>query len=183
MAEEEKKTPKVEEKEPTMKLSDVKKLLAEMEERIKSKDEPVKLKRTQEHQAHLWRLNGKWVVDFVNQNNDPYIKHPIHAFNKWSDALRQNVAHIELKYHDDTTEVIPLTSYVENRVPVYCKILKRDKKDVSISHGTVEVQEWKGDVKRGTGKVIDQEIEMYVETFTLQTPEGGELVVPEHAIA
>src|SRR6266853_4429448 len=69
-------------------LSAVKELIAEAMRNQAEKDKPAKVKKVTEHHAHVWRLNGKWIVDFADRNYDyvkkeivdPYIKDKIHAY-------------------------------------------------------------------------------------------------------
>lgn len=173
-------------------MSDVKKLIAEeMAKMTAQQDEQKgarKVKRVQEHHVQLHRWNSKWVIDFVNQNNDPYLKVPVHAFDVWNQEKRQNIAHIELVLLDEktgekTTEKVALTRYLERRINIFCPILNRIKKDASYSIGEVEIKKDKGDgMMKGTGVYRDQEVTIAQETFELKTPEGTILKVPDYAI-
>lgn len=172
-------TPK---KEATMKVSDVKKLIAEAIANAKEADKPIKLKRVTEHTAHVWRFDGKWVVDFKDRNTDPYVKEKVHAFNKYNEQLRRFEAWIELVFHDGTTKEIPLTTYMKNRTPVYCPIIKRHQKDTSYSTGEVEKKKEVNDRLVGTGVMIDQEVVMTEETLEMKTPDGILLKLPDYII-
>ena len=178
--------------ERMIKASDVKKLIAEEMARIKDNEDEEKgvkkVKRVQEHHVQIHRWDAKWVVDFVDRNNDPYLKGPVHAYDVWSDQSRQMVAHIELVLWDEvtgekTTQPVALTRYIERRTSVYCLILKRDKEDISYSIGEVEVKKDKGDgMMKGTGVYRDQEVEMYKEVFEVKTPTGKVIRVPDYAV-
>ena len=176
----------------TMKVTDIQ---AMIEKAIaQSKVEavaPLRPKRVKEHQAHVWRLDGKWVVDFVDQNINPetgekidmYKKEKVHAWDKFNEQRREFEAWIEIKFHDDSTKKIPLSTYVKNRLLIYCTIIKREQEDLSYSMGEVEKKKEVGDQLVGTGVMIDQIVEMYEETFIVKTPEGLELKIPAYAIA
>lgn len=153
--------------------------------------EPVKLKKSTEHHAHLWRLDGKWVVNFIDQNwdysqnkkKDEYNNKKVFAYDKFNEQTRQMVAWIGIIFDDGSTKELPLTSYVQNRIPVYCPIVDRKKKDISYVSGTTEKKNW--DDKRafvGTGIEVEQNVELYEETLTLKTPEGIEVTVPDYVI-
>lgn len=171
-------------KEAMIPISDVKKLIAEAIENSKKSEAPVKLKKILEHTPHLWRFDGKWVVDFVNQNKDSYIKKQIHTFQKFSQEKREFETWIDLVFHDGTNKEVFLPNYVnsDNRMPIYCKILKKEVIDTSYSIGEIEKKDWKNDQKVGTGVMVDQVVEQYEEIFTLQTPEGEEITVPSYAL-
>lgn len=180
------------EREGYMKLSDVKALIAEALASAKEDARaPVKVKKITQYTAHVWRFDGKWVVDFRDKNInketgeiiDPYIKHKLHAYNKFNDQTRQFEAWIELVFDDGTTKDVSLTSYVENRVLVYCPIINRFKIDKSYVIGEVERKKEEGDKYVGTGVLVDQEVTMYEEVFEIRTPDGKVFKIPEHAIA
>lgn len=172
-------------------LADVKALIAEALAAQADKDKPVKVKRTTEHHAHVWRLNGKWVVDFADRNFDydnnvridPYITVPIHAYQVFNQQKREYEAWIKLIFQDKSTEEIPLNRYVERRTLVYCKIIKRHPKDLSYSIGEVEKKKESGDKLVGTGIMVDQEVSMYAEVFEIETPEGEILKLPDYVVA
>lgn len=163
--------------------SDVVRLINEALANQANDKKPKSPKRVTEHTAHLWRFGGKWVVDFVDQNTDPYMKAKVHSYNQYNPLKMEMEAWIELRFQDGSSQKIELVKYLTHRVPVYCPILKREKKDISQVQGEVEKKEWVGDRMKGTGKMVEQLIEMYEETFTLKTPEGDELVVPSYALA
>lgn len=169
--------------EPMVKKSDVAKMIAEAIANSKEADKPIKAKRVTEHHAHIWRLDGKWVVDFKDRNTDPYQKDKVHAFQKFNEQRREFEAWIELVFDDGTTKEIPLTTYVKNRFPVYCLILKRHQVDKTYSIGEVEKKKEVGDKLVGTGVVIDQEVTMSEEVFEVQTPKGEVLKLPGYIIA
>jgi len=175
----EEKLPKKEEK--MIPLSDVKKLIADA---IASSKEPTVMspKKVTEHHAQVWRLDGKWVVDFVNRNTDPYVKKEIFAYEKYNAEKREFESWIEIKFQDGTTKDISLKNYVSNRVLVYCLILKKEKIDRSYSLGQVEKKDWKGDKMVGTGVMMEQIVEMHNEVVTIKTPDGEILEIPDHAI-
>ena len=180
MPEDDKKVEKP--KESYMKMSDVKKLIADMMKDQKVEEKPINPKRVTEHMAHLWRLDGKWVVGFVDSNTDPYVKNPVFAFEKFNEQRREFESWINLIFHDKTTKEISLKNYCSNRIPIYCLITKREKIDKSYSIGEVEKIDWVNDRKVRTGQKVNQTVEMYDEILTLKTPEGEEITVPDYAI-
>lgn len=172
-------------------LSEVKKLIAEAMANQSERDKPVKLKKVTEHHAHVFRLNGKWVIDFADRNYDyenkkiidPYIKQKVHAYNVYNPQKREFEAWIKLIFQDGSTEELQLNRYVERRTAVYCKIVKREKVDESYVIGEVEKKKENRDgVNVGTGVMIDQEVEMHREIFHVITPDGEELSLPEHVV-
>lgn len=174
-------------KESMIPLSQVKQLIAEAIAAQPDPNKPTKVKRVTEHHAHVWRLNGKWVVDFKNRNEDPYVKEQIHAFQKFNEQKREFEAWIEVILMDEvteelTSEVLPLNRYVEKRVLVYCPIIDRKKTDKSYSIGEVEKKKDVGGILKGTGVMIDQEVEMVQETFVVKTPTGKVLTLPDYVI-
>lgn len=176
-------TPTIPKEEATMKVSDVKKLIAEAIANSKN-ETPTKLKRVLEHNPHVWRLDGKWVVDFTDRNTDPYVKKPIHSYQIFNDKTREFESWIELVFHDGTKKEIYLKNYVQNRTPIYCTVVSKEKIDKSYSIGEVEKKKEWGDSGRatGTGVIIDQTVEMYQEIFTIKTPDGEVLKVPDYAL-
>lgn len=168
-------------KEEYVKLSDVTRLIEEA--MASQKTGPIKAKKVTEHTAHAWRLDGKWVVDFVDRNTDPYVKDKIHAYPKFNANTRQTESWIELKFQDGSTKDISLPSYVKNRIPVYCTIIKRNKIDKSYVTGEVEKKKEVNDRLVGTGVMVDQIVERYEEIFELKTPDGEMLVLPAYVIA
>lgn len=178
--------------EPMIPLSQVQEMIrAEVAKQNDERGKIQKPKKVMEHFARLWRLDGKWIVDFIDRNIDkatgakidPYIKTKIHAFNKWNEQRREFEAWIELKFVDGSTKEISLPRYIEHRFGVYCKINKRDKIDSSYVVGEVEKKKEVGDRLVGTGVMIDQEVTRFNEIFTLETPEGEILTVPDYVIA
>lgn len=167
----------------TMSEEQFTKMIADAITRSKGEDVPQKPKRVKEHMAHVWRFDGKWVVDFVDQNIDPYVKSKIHGFNVFDDRMREWVAWLELQFQDGTTKKVPLWTYLKNRVLVYCTIVKRHQKDVSYVIGEVEKKKEEGDMMVGTGVMIDQEVVIYEETFEVKTPENEILTLPAYVIA
>lgn len=171
-------------------LSSVKKLIAEAMAEMAEKDKPAKVKRVTEHHAHAFRLNGKWIVDFADRNYDyekkekidPYIKEKIHAYNQFNQQKREFEAWIKIVYDDGTMEDLPLNRYVERRTLVYLPIINREKVDKSYSIGEVEKKKEVGELNKGTGIMIDQEVQMDAEIFHLKTPEGGTLILPDYVI-
>lgn len=189
-------TPKTEPTAPAneamVKLSDVKNLIAEAIAQSKIEaNAPIKMKKVTEHHAHVWRLDGKWIVDFADRNIDkatgnkidPYIKEKLHAYQKWNEQKREFEAWIEVVFQDGSTKDISLPSYVKNRVLVYCPITERFKKDISYSIGEVEKKKEVGDKLVGTGVMVEQTVEMYEETFKVKTPDGEILTIPAYAIS
>lgn len=178
------------EPEKMVPLSAVKELIAEAMALQAEKDKPVKIKKATEHHAHVWRLNGKWVVDFADRNYDyekksiidPYIKDKIHAYNLFNQQKREFEAWIKVIFQDGTMEDLPLNRYIERRTLVYCTILKREKVDKSYVIGEVEKKKEVGDLNKGTGVMIDQEVEMHSEIFHVKTPDGETLVLPDYVI-
>ncbi len=171
-------------KEGYMKISDVKALIAEaLAQQKQDANTPIKIKRVTQHTAHVWRFDSKWVVDFKDRNTDPYHKEKVHAYQKFNEQLRQFEAWVELVFEDGTTKDIPLTTYVKNRVLVYCPIIERMKIDRSYSMGEVEKKKEVGDKYVGTGVLIDQEVTRYDEVFKIKTPEGTILELPDYVIA
>lgn len=169
--------------EGMMKISDVRALIAEaLAQQAADAKQPIKLKRSTEHTAHVWRLDGKWVVDFKDRNNDPYVKGKVHAFQKFNEQKREFEAWIEVVFDDGSTKELPLVTYVKNRVPIYCPIIKRHQMDKSFSFGEVEKKKEVGDKLIPSGVVVDQEVTMYEELFEMKTPEGV-LKIPSYAIA
>lgn len=178
------------ESEQMVPLSAVKELIAEAMARQAEKDKPAKVKKVTEHHAHVWRLNGKWIVDFADKNYDydkkqiidPYIKDKIHAYNLFNQQKREFEAWIKVIFQDGTMEDLPLNRYIERRTLVYCPIIKREKVDKSYVIGEVEKKKESGDLMKGTGIMIDQEVEMHQEIFHVKTPDGEILVLPEYVI-
>jgi len=165
-------------------LSDVKRLIAEaLLQTEEAKAQSIKPKRVTQHTAHVWRFDGKWVVDFVDRNTDPYVKTAVHSFNKFNEQLREFEAWIELKFQDGTTKEVPLKRYVQYRTPIYCPIIKREKVDASYVVGEVERKKEVGDKLVGTGVMVDQEVIMYKEIFELKTPEGEILKLNDYVLA
>lgn len=170
-------------KEGYVKMSDVKSLIAEaLAQQRAELNTPPKIKKVTEHTAHVWRFDGKWVVDFKNQNTDPYVKHKIHAYDKFNEQIRQYEPWLELVFHDGSTKAVRLTAYLENRVLVYCPILKRNKIDRSYVIGEVERKKEEGDKLVGTGVMVDQEVTQFEESFEIKTPDGEIFVIPDYAI-
>lgn len=167
-----------------MKLSDVKSLIAEaLAAQKQDALAPIKVKRVTQHTAHVHRFDGKWVVDFKNRNTDPYVKDKVHAYQKFNEQTRLFEAWVELVFNDGTTKDIPLTTYVKNRVLVYCPIIKRHQVDKSYSIGDVEKKKEVGDKLVGTGVLVDQEVVRYEEVFEVKTPDGEIFMLPEYVIA
>lgn len=174
-------------KESMIPLSQVKQLIAEAIAAQPDPNKPAKAKRVTEHHAHVWRFDGKWVVDFKDRNQDPYVKEKIHAFQKFNEQKREFEAWIEIVMMDEITEELsykelPLNRYVERRVLVYCPITERKKADRSYSIGEVEKKKDVGGILKGTGVMVDQEVEMYQETFVVKTPTGKVLTLPDYVI-
>lgn len=171
-------------------LSQVKALIAEAMAAVADKDKPVKVKRATEHHAHVWRLGGKWVVDFADRNwnyetnepIDPYVKDKIHAYQLFNQQKREFEAWIKIIFHDGSTEEIPLNRYVERRTLVYCPIIKREQVDRSYSIGEVEKKKEVGESNVGTGIMIDQEVQMHGEIFHVKAPSGEEFALPDYVI-
>lgn len=189
-------TKKGPEGEPMVSMSDVKKLIAEAVAGLKQNDQPKKLKKITEYFAHVWRLRGKWVVDFKDRNTrineetgeeekiDVYIKNKIHAYNKYNAEKKEFEAWVTVVFQDGTTEDIALPKYVEHRVLVYCPIIKRHKTDLTYSIGLVEIKEENKEGKLvGTGVMRDQDVEMCSEVFEVKTPDGEILMLPDYVIA
>lgn len=179
--------PKAPTQEATVPLSDVKRLIAEaLAQQAQDARKPVTLKKQTEHYAHLWRFEGSWVVDFKDQNNDPYVSNKVHAFDVYNEATRSFEPHIELMFSDNKpSKKVALKSYIAKRIPVYCLIKERKKIDRSYSIGETEKKEWSESSSKmvGTGKMVDQVIERYDEVFTLETPEGEIITVNDYVIA
>jgi hypothetical protein len=174
----------VEEKpEPTVPLSKVQEMIEKAMANFKEEEKPIKPKRVTEHTAHVWRFDGKWVVDFKDRNTDPYIKEKIFSFQKYNEQRREFESWIELVFNDGSTKEIPLTTYMKNRTPIYCAIIKREKIDKSYSVGEVEKRKEVNDQLVGTGVMIDQEVVMYEEIFEVKTPEGEVLKLSADVIA
>lgn len=168
-------------------LSKVKELIAEAMANQAEASKPVKVKRVTEHHAHVWRFNGKWVIDFIDRNQDPYVKEKIHAYQKFNEQKREFEAWIEIKLLDEatdeiSTETLPLNRYVERRVLVYCPIVERKRVDRSYSIGEVEKKKEVGGILKGTGVMVDQEVEMYQEIFVVKTPSGKILTLADYVI-
>ena len=159
---------------------------------------PLRPKRVKEHMAHVWRLDGRWIVDFVDQNIDKatgkkideYRTEKLHSWQKFNEQRREFESWIEVVFEPSEdpeapkTKIIPLTTYLKNRLHVYCLIVKRDQKDLSYSIGMVEKKKENADgMLVGTGVMIEQMVELYEETFTIKVPEGKELVIPGYALA
>ncbi len=170
-------------KEATIPLSQVEQMIAKALSDFKESEKPQKPKRVTEHTAHVWRFDAKWVVDFKDRNNDPYVKEKVHSYNKFNEQKREFESWIELVFNDGTTKDVPLTTYVKNRVLVYCPIIKRHMIDKTYSIGEVEKKKEVGDKLVGTGVMVDQEVVMHEETFEIKTPDGELLTVPAYAIA
>ncbi len=171
-----------EQSEPTVKLSEFNKLVA-MIEKMQEEGKPKKIKKVTEHTAHIWRMDGKWVVDFKDRNDDEYKKGKVHAFKKWNELTREWQTNIELVFQDGSTKEIPLTTYLEHRLPIYCQIIKRHLADKSYSIGEVEKKKEVNDKLVGTGVMIEQEVAMVEETFELKTPDGSILMLPWYVLA
>lgn len=174
-------------------ISEVKAMIAEAMDNLRNENKPVKPKKVTEHHAHVWRFEGQWVIDFVDRNKDPYVKQKIHAFNKWNEQKREQEAWIEIKLapgigvdgkeREERTVELPLNRYVERRVLVYCPIIKRHKHDLSYSIGEVEKKKEGPDgTLKGTGVMVDQEVELYYEVFEVKTPDGEVRMIPDYAI-
>lgn len=144
---------------------------------------PVKQRKITEYTAHVWRFDGKWVVDFKDHNTDPYLKEKRHAYNKFNQEKRQQEAWIELVFEDGTTKDIPLATYVQHRVLVYCPIIKRHIIDKSYVIGEVEKKKEVNDMLVGTGVMVDQEVTMNDEVFEVKTPDGKIFMLPSYVIA
>ncbi len=185
-------SPSQPEAERMVPMSDVKRLIAEEMAKMREKDQEEKgvkkVKRVQEHHVQIHRWNSKWVVDFVDQNKDPYLKTPVHAYNVWNEQQRQFIAHLELVLWDEvtgekSTEVVALTRYLERRLNVYCLILVRQKIDATYSIGEVEIKkEGKDGMMHGTGVYRDQDVEMVNEIFEVKLPTGMVIKVPDYAV-
>jgi len=168
----------------------VKKLIAEAMANQAEENQPRKVKRVTEHKAHVMRFDGQWVVDFADRNYDytkkeiidPYVKEKIHAFNKFNAEKREFEAWITLILEDGKRVELPLNRYVQHRTPIHCTIIERRKVDKSYVIGEVEKNKEVGDMMVGTGVMIDQEVEMYIEIITVKTPEGKVLELPDYAI-
>lgn len=169
--------------EPTVKMSDVAKMIADAIANSKEAEKPQKAKRVTEHYAHVWRFDGKWVVDFKDRNTDPYIKEKVHSFNKFNEQRREFESWIELIFDDGSTKEIPLTTYIKNRVLVYCPIIKRHQIDKTYSIGEIEKKKEVNDKLIGTGVMIDQEVNIVEESFELKTPDGVVRTLPAYVIA
>lgn len=150
---------------------------------FKEEEKPIKPKRVTEHTAHVWRFDGKWVVDFKDRNTDPYIKEKVFSFQKYNEQRREFETWIELVFNDGSTKEIPHTTYMKNRTPIYCPILKRDKIDKTYSIGEVEKKKEVNDVLVGTGVMVDQEVVIHEEVFEIKTPEGEVLKLSADVIA
>lgn len=167
-----------------MKVSDVKALIAEALAAQKAEGTgPVKVKKVTEHMAHVWRLDGKWVVDFKDRNDDPYRKEKLHAYQVFNDRTRQFEAWIEVVFEDGSTKPLPLTTYVKNRVLVYCPIIKRHQIDKSYTIGEVEKKKEEGDKLVGTGILVDQDVTLHEEIFEVKVPGGTIFKLPSYVIA
>ena len=173
---------KTSQSEPSVPLSQVQAMIDEAIAKSKN-PQVIKRKHVTEHTAHVWRFDGKWVVDFVDKNTDEYKKGKVHAFQKFNEQKRAYETWIDLKFHDGSTKEVPLTTYVDNRIMVRCPIIKRHQKDMSYSQGEVEKKKEVGDKLVGTGVLVDQTVEAYEETFEIKTPEGDVYMIPAHAIA
>lgn len=149
---------------------------------MKEAEKPQKPKRITEHMAHVWRLDGKWVVDFQDRNTDPYVKDKIFAFNKYNADKREFESWIELIFEDGSKKEISLYNYIQNRVLVYCTIIKRHQVDKSYVIGEVEQKKEVGDKLVGTGVMVDQEVTMVGEVFEVKTPEGEILKLNSYVI-
>jgi len=176
--------------ERSIPISEVKKLIAEALANQAEDNQPKKVKRVTEHHAHVWRIDGQWVVDFADKNFDyaknevidPYIKEKVHAFNRYNEQKREFEAWITLILEDGTKKEMPLNRYVQHRTLVYCTIVNRKKVDKSYVIGEVERKKEVGDVNVGTGIMVDQEVELYTEIFVIRTPEGKVLELPDYVI-
>lgn len=173
-----------------MRMEDVKALIAQaLADQKEDAGKPVKIKRITEYTARLFRIDGKWVVDFKDQNTDAdgnkkdeYIKNKLHAWQKFNEQTREFEAWIEVVLEDKTTKVLSLKNYINNRVPVVCTILKRHQADKSYSIGEVEKKKEVGDKYVGTGVMVDQEVVKFEETFDMKTPDGQVLTLPHWVI-
>lgn len=172
-------------------MAEVQKMIqAEIAKFKEGMDKPMKPKKVTEHFAHCWRMDGKWIVDYRDQNVgpdgkkiDPYIKSKIHAFRKYNEQEKEFQAWIELVFQDGSLKPMRLDKYIEYRTLVYCPIKKREKIDRSYVIGEVEKKRDNGDMLVGTGIMIDQEVTQYIELFTLETPDGETLTLPDYVIA
>lgn len=171
-------------------LSSVKQLIAEAMAQMAEKDKPAKVKKVTEHHAHVFRFDGQWVVDFADRNYDyekkqiidPYVKDKIHAYNKFNPEKREMESWIKIILQNGLMVDMPLNRYIERRTLVYCPIIRREKVDKSYVIGEVEKKKEVGELMKGTGIMIDQEVNMHQEIFHVRTPEGEVLVLPEHVI-
>jgi len=182
---------KKESNEQMVPLSKVKELIAEALSSQSDSSKPVKIKKVMEHFAHVWRLNGKWVVDFADRNYDyknkkfidEYIKDKIHAYNVYNPNKREYETFITLMYEDGSTEDILLNKYIERRTLVYCKIIERKKIDRSFTIGEVEKKKESSDgMMVGTGVMVDQDVEKYDEVLKVETPDKKVLELPDYVI-
>lgn len=164
-------------------LADVTKMIDAAIAKMKDEDKPKKLKKVTEHVVHVWRFDGKWVTDFKDRNVDEYSKTKVHAFNKYNEQLREFQAWIELVFNDGTSKEVALTTYLKNRVPIYCTLIKRHLEDKSYAIGEVEKKKEVNDKLIGTGIMIDQEVIIQEETFELKTPDGQILMLPWYVIS
>lgn len=134
------------------------------------------------HTLRLSRLESQFVVDFKDMNDDPYQDKIIHAFNKWDERERMNVAWITVILQDGSEKEVPLKYFVENSVGVACEILDTIKKDTSYSIGKVERQVIKSYHPEGTGMLVDQRVVSHMTTYKVKTPKGEIITVPEYVV-
>ena len=149
--------------------------------RIKGEESPAP-KADDYKEARLSRIKGKFVVGFVNQNDDPYLDKTIHGYQKWDDRERVWVAWVEVMYQDGTTEHMPLRHFTETCLGITCEIVKKIEKDESYSLGKVERRVVKGYQPEGVGVMVDQKVVQKTASYVLKTPQGEEIEVPEYIL-
>lgn len=134
-------------------------------------------------ELRLSRLEGKFVVDFKNRNNDPYVNKVIHAYNKWDPEQRQNIAWIEVIFDDGSSKEVPLLYLASQASPIVCKILEERKTDTSYSVGETTRKIYKdAGGREDTGILVDQVVTQNTSEFVVETPTGEKLTVPQYVI-
>lgn len=135
--------------------------------------------------VRLARVENKLVVDFKNRNNDEFLPGiVIHAFNRWDNEAKQNIAWVEVVFDDGSTKEMPLLFLVSSAKPITASIIKENIIDESYSIGTVEqrIYDESGGSMKGNGLTVKQEVKKYSKTFLVELPNGEQITVPDYII-
>lgn len=176
----------------TYTVAEVQAIIAELTKNKKNEKETPDLKDDRK-KVRLTRIEGKMVVDFVNQNNDPFLPNLVtHAYNQWNEKIKQNEAYIEVKFDDGSTKHMPLLYLVSNGRPIVCPIVREKNEDTSFveksagNGGMVERRIYEEKDRQsgmtGTGILVEQTVKQKKVSFIVSTPDGKEIEVPEYVV-